>query len=1151
VSRPTDFPRRLRHSQAFPCLVCGGWESLPRGRGIRCAGYSTPGSILCTREEYAGNAPLILTASPLAYRHARSGPCPCGGEHAPRLWRPYHNRVHDHLDREHLAPIFADPPLQTSLADRDEVYSFALGVLSLRNDAIADLTRRGLILSDLLEVGYRSAPAALAERRAFLRAMTERFGEDRLLKTPGFTDKNGRLAFWYGSSFVIPYRDQNGHITGLQARALADGGPKYLTARRALVSEIFHVAGYTGQGGDLVVTEGGLKAEVAARLGQVAGFGIPGQSLTASHIAAIQALAPARVIIALDQEDNPTTQQARERWAKALVQAGFTVLIAVWDGADVGGPKGLDDLFLAGGYPRLRAVSFAPPTITTRRLPYRTTTSGPVARGVSLAEARTTTTRAIHHFLRDSRRVGQNGKARAQAITSSPGTGKTSAVATVLHKHATARIVVGTAKLAEEQATAFGYELVQGRNPENCARIDVVNALAKDGHDVAKLACGSTDDRLCPHRAECPYFAQFEQPGILIGATEQLYNPLFLRPASVAVVDDGDLARAAIESHAVPLSALERAHKQLGRRANKAVKGLIPLLEHALIDAPDEALIGPAVWDHLARTAVRNAIPLAELVRALPDKPTLPSPQPDASGQVTVAAVEAVPPATLRRVLAALKEELPAFECGEDFNSRLRLRWDAERGERVIEVQRLRQGPTDKLGKNLLAEIPLLVLDATPIPALVDHLTRLHDRLPDVRVEVAVPPSVHVTQHADRTNAHSTLADPERVAEVVTAIDAERLAQPVTPDKEGAVVYRRLKADVVATGLLPSRVLTYGSARGSNALADVERLHVVGRPMPPAAELVYQAQVIHHHERPVSAQIELRPAPYGGQPYAIDVVDFVDPRVSALLHAAREDELVQVIHRARITNLVAQSQLDLDGNGDDGERRHVELVLHTSHPVPGLRVDSLQIGSFGATVNEDRERDARERIARAREELEVTGAPVSIAALARTAGASRDTVRRHLGKVDNGAGEFGKGDYTSQERSLKGPVTLPKTNSARNRTVGPPRAAPPSPLAPSGASAGSTPGLTAEVWAGATAAILASLRDPEDPTVRVPCLGGCGARVYPGQKCRPCAEAAIAAWVAAGKPRRSVPVAHVRPHARDLGEVSPEADPVANPRDGP
>jgi hypothetical protein len=105
--------------------------------------------------------------------------------------------------------------------------------------------------------------------------MAQRFGEDRLLKTPGFSNKNGRLAFWYGSSYVIPYRDQGGRITGLQARNLADGGPKYLTARRATVADIFHIAGYTGPGGDLFVTEGGLKAQVAARLGRVTVFGIP------------------------------------------------------------------------------------------------------------------------------------------------------------------------------------------------------------------------------------------------------------------------------------------------------------------------------------------------------------------------------------------------------------------------------------------------------------------------------------------------------------------------------------------------------------------------------------------------------------------------------------------------------------------------------------------------------------------------------------------------------------------------------------------------------------------------------------------------------------------------------------------------------------
>ena len=60
---------------------------------------------------------------------------------------------------------------------------------------------------------------------------------------------------------------------------------------------------------------------------------------------------------------NRNTDLARERWAKDLYLSGLQPYVAVWEGADLGGPKGLDDLFLTGGRPRwseLRSARGAP-----------------------------------------------------------------------------------------------------------------------------------------------------------------------------------------------------------------------------------------------------------------------------------------------------------------------------------------------------------------------------------------------------------------------------------------------------------------------------------------------------------------------------------------------------------------------------------------------------------------------------------------------------------------------------------------------------------------------------------------------------------------------------------------------------------------------
>jgi hypothetical protein len=175
--------------------------------------------IWCTREEWAGNAPLDIRTSPPAFRHHRHGWCPCGQEHGRSL-------AHLGLAPLQLTRPDSSPP--ASSCAPHEIYVHALGLLGLRDDAIRDLTRRGLDLDAITQAGYRSVPLDLRERRSFLDKLARRFSEDELRACPGFTDKNGHLYFWTGAAYVVPYRNERGRITGLQCKQL---GGKYLTAR--------------------------------------------------------------------------------------------------------------------------------------------------------------------------------------------------------------------------------------------------------------------------------------------------------------------------------------------------------------------------------------------------------------------------------------------------------------------------------------------------------------------------------------------------------------------------------------------------------------------------------------------------------------------------------------------------------------------------------------------------------------------------------------------------------------------------------------------------------------------------------------------------------------------------------------------------------
>jgi hypothetical protein len=69
-----------RFTRNDPCPVCGGYESLGRGRGVRCFGYydSSARYARCTREDRAGGLPQNRDGT---YSHRLHGQCRCGQVH--------------------------------------------------------------------------------------------------------------------------------------------------------------------------------------------------------------------------------------------------------------------------------------------------------------------------------------------------------------------------------------------------------------------------------------------------------------------------------------------------------------------------------------------------------------------------------------------------------------------------------------------------------------------------------------------------------------------------------------------------------------------------------------------------------------------------------------------------------------------------------------------------------------------------------------------------------------------------------------------------------------------------------------------------------------------------------------------------------------
>jgi hypothetical protein len=486
-----------------------------------------------------------------------------------------------------------------------------------------------------------------------------------------------------------------------------------------------------------------------------------------------------------------------------------------------------------------------------------------------------------------------------------------------------------------------------------------------------------------------------------------LYSGAYLRNGELVVLDDPSLERAMIDTRTLrSWEALQIASAVPAGPSRE----LLTVIQRA-IDGLQEAqkfvapLIGPQAWDELSRAA-GGAEHLIDLIRQAPDETDI-LPSPESGHTLTVEDIEAAPPAVLDRLIHLLKDEVDDFAGGRDFNSGLSI------SPAGVEVRSVREMLLDqKTGRPLLQDKSVLVLDATPMMPLYERLARRLVLEPTYAPEVALPPNVSVTQVADfffgKSSVegwHGTEGRPSARGALLTSLAEWRRRYP--GDREAAICAKSIKDDIVSAGVAEDRVLTFHGSRGLNAIEDADVLHVLGRPQAPNHAALQLAHVLHRGEDPVSPHLAMRAERYAGyrsedgSGRAITVTDFWDPRASMLFRAYREAELLQAIHRARLFR-VGSAQLDmfeLDGQRiarSATDRRRVRLVLHSSHPIPGLRVDELIYGPTAGGVNEVRAIEAAERILAARDQLIAEGVAPTVSAVSRVARARHSTVARVL-----------------------------------------------------------------------------------------------------------------------------------------------------------
>ncbi|RJX20142.1 MAG: DUF3854 domain-containing protein [Desulforudis sp.] len=231
---------------------------------------------------------------------------------------------------------------------RNEVYRAFLSVLSLYPSHKDDLLRRGLDEESIRRNGYRSVPEDARHRWKICRWLVR---EHSLEGVPGFFTRSGRYGpywdFFGPAGYLIPVRAPEGLIQALKVRCDDSGNGKYLwfsshgKPNGASPGSPAHCA---GSGTGVWVTEGPLKADVAAHLMDSRFVGSGGAAAWKAALDVLNAVGAKTPVIAFDADlrKSEAENQAREFVAE-LKKQGFSPRRATWLHAQ---GKGIDDVLL-------------------------------------------------------------------------------------------------------------------------------------------------------------------------------------------------------------------------------------------------------------------------------------------------------------------------------------------------------------------------------------------------------------------------------------------------------------------------------------------------------------------------------------------------------------------------------------------------------------------------------------------------------------------------------------------------------------------------------------------------------------------------------------------------------------------------------------
>ncbi len=251
-----------------------------------------------------------------------------------------------------LPPIKPRPDakqtLKATLDVLDIAYRALLSELTLTETHRDNLHRRGLTDVEIEGLGYRTLPAN-GRRELVTRLQAKSI---RLAGVPGFYLEAGYWQLAGPVGIAIPVKDTRGRIVGLQVRCdNAEGGRyKWLSSRGfnagCSPGTPVHVTGRISVNNEVWITEGPLKADIAAlKLGRLV-LAVAGVGNWPGVIPIIRELKPERAIIAfdMDKSSNPAVKLHSDALMACLIRRGIRTFEADWDAHF----KGLDDVLTGG-----------------------------------------------------------------------------------------------------------------------------------------------------------------------------------------------------------------------------------------------------------------------------------------------------------------------------------------------------------------------------------------------------------------------------------------------------------------------------------------------------------------------------------------------------------------------------------------------------------------------------------------------------------------------------------------------------------------------------------------------------------------------------------------------------------------------------------